>query len=106
MRPRPWVAGLRLPLLRGRARPLAKLDAADKTGSVVGHRQRKTPVTAPRRGGSQGPVPHPARLPRMHGARARAWGGVCNPCVRTNLLPMFPTAHCGQRKRNQVGSHY
>ncbi len=38
------------PLLRGRARPLAKLDAADEAGLVVGQRQRTTPVTAPRRG--------------------------------------------------------
>jgi hypothetical protein len=69
MRHRPWVAGLRLPLLRCRARPLAKLAAADKTGSVVGHRQRKTPVTAPRGGGSQGPTPHPARQPWISGTR-------------------------------------
>ena len=38
------------PLLRGRARPLAKLDDADEAGIVVGQRQRTSPVTTPRRG--------------------------------------------------------
>jgi len=45
---RPWLAGLRLPSLRGCARPLAKLDDADNAGIVVGQRQRTTPGTAPR----------------------------------------------------------
>ncbi len=45
-----WAPALRVPLLRGRARPLAKLAEADEAGLVVGQRQRTTPVTAPRRG--------------------------------------------------------
>ncbi len=49
LKPRqPWFAGLRLPSLRGRARPSAKLAAADEAGVVVGQRQRTSPVTAPR----------------------------------------------------------
>ena len=51
-RRRPCLAGLRLPSLRGRARPLAKLaarfarlNAAARDG--VGQRQRKAPGTAP-----------------------------------------------------------
>ena len=56
------VAGLRLPLLRGRARPLAELAAADEASSGVGQRQRKTPGTAPRGGGSHGPSRLAVRL--------------------------------------------
>ena len=45
-----WAPALRVPLLRGRARPLAKLADAEKAGIVVGQRQRTAPVTAPRGG--------------------------------------------------------
>ncbi len=56
-----WAPALRVPLLRGRARPLAKLAAADEAGSVVGHRQRNAPGTAPHRGVRQiGSVLRPA----------------------------------------------
>jgi hypothetical protein len=43
-------SALRVPLLRGRARPRAKRAAADESGSAVRHRRRNAPVTAPRRG--------------------------------------------------------
>ena len=74
---RPWFAGLRLPLLRGRARPLAKLADADKAGIVVGQRQRTTPGTAPRRGGSQGPG---------HGRPTRATRPYAGPEVAIGVI--------------------
>jgi len=52
-------ACLRLPSLRGRARPLAELADADDAGIVVGQRQRMASGTAPRFGGSHG-TPRPA----------------------------------------------
>ena len=64
---RPRFAGLRRPSLRGRARPPAKLADAENAGIGVGQRQRTSPVTAPRFGGSQGPPPRPSRRRCRHG---------------------------------------
>ncbi len=58
-------------LLRGRAGPLAKLADADEAGIIVGQRQRKSPVTAPRFGGSQWPPPRPSRQRRRVGKSER-----------------------------------
>jgi hypothetical protein len=55
LRRRSRLGGLRLPSLRGRARPPAELADVNEVGIGVGQRQRTAPGTAPRS------APHMAR---------------------------------------------